>query len=77
MAKNFKLNLSGLNELMKSEWMQGVLDEKAQEMVGGDGEYDFRTHVASYVALTNVYPVTKRAYFATLKGNELLKKMGG
>lgn len=77
MAKNFKLNLLGLNELMKSEWMQSVLDEKAAEVVGGDGEYDFRTHVASYVALTNVFPTTRRAYFATLKGNELLKRMGG
>ena len=77
MANIFKLNLRGLNELMKSEWMQGVLDEKAQEKIGGDVEYDFRTHVANYVALTNVYPVTKRAYFATIKGNALLKKMGG
>ena len=77
MARVFKLNLQGLNELMKSEWMQGVLDEKAQEKFGGEGEYDFRTHVANYVALTNVFPTTRRAYFATLKGNEPLKKMGG
>ena len=53
MAKNvqFKLNIDGLRELMKSEWMQGHISEAARavaETCGSDYESD--VDVISYVA---------------------------
>ena len=77
---NFKLDLQGLNELMKSKEMQTVLDQygsevsgKASNMSGAD--YAYRTHVASFVAITNVYPDSKEAAHDNYKNNTLLKSL--
>jgi hypothetical protein len=74
----FKLNLAGLNELMKSAEMQQVLDEKGKEVASRAGEgYGYRTHVASFVAITNVFPDTKEAAKDNYTNNTLLKAING
>lgn len=56
----FVLDLHGLNDLMKSAWMQEVLDEKAQEVVSRGASMgatlEYRTHLGSFTAITNIYP---------------------
>lgn len=78
MAKKveFELNLKGLNELMKSPEMQAALDKKGAEVVQIAGEgYNKRTHVADYVAITNVYPESKKAKKDNMDNNTLLKAL--
>ena len=71
---NFKLNLAGLNELMKSPEMQAHLDEAGAAVANAAGEgYGYRTHVASYVAITNVFPTTREAAIDNLENNTLEK----
>lgn len=79
MAKvKFELNLPGLNELMKSEPMQEVLDQYGASTANRAGsDYAFRTHVADYVAITNVYPNSKEAALENARDNTLLKALGG
>lgn len=73
----FELDLKGLNELMKSPEMQKVLDEKADEVIqnaGGKG-YDKRTHVADFVAISNIFPTEKKTTHDTFENNSLLKAL--
>ena len=64
---NFKLDINGLRELMKSEEMQTVLTEAGDEVANiasnmSDGEpYGVRPHTASYVAIANIYPDSEAA----------------
>ena len=64
---DFKLDINGLRELMKSEEMQEVLSEAGESVANiasnmSDGEpYGVRPHVASYVAIANVYPASEAA----------------
>lgn len=78
MAKKvvFKLDIGGLRELMKSGEMQGALDEagSAVASTAGDG-YGYRTHIASYVAICNVYPETKEAAKDNYENNTLEKAL--
>lgn len=72
----FELNLKGLNELMKSNEMQKVLDMAGEQCANNAGDdYDYRTHVANYVAITNVYPTTKEAASEVYKNNSLVKAL--
>lgn len=78
----FKLNLKGLNALMKSPEMQGILDQHGAAVAGRannmSGEsFGFRTHLASFVAITNVYPDSKKAASDNYENNTLLKALGG
>lgn len=74
----FELNLAGLNELMKSPEMQEVLRKKGAEVAGRAGsDYDSSVHVASYVAIANVWPNSKEAAEDNYKNNTLLKALGG
>lgn len=77
MSVVFKLNLAGLNELMKSPEMQEVLTAKGAEVASKAGsDYGYRTHVADYVAITNVYPKTPEAAKDNYENNTLLKVLG-
>lgn len=69
----FELDLPGLNELMKSAGMQSALDAagRAVSQKAGSG-YGVNTHVATYVAISNVYPITRKAKRAAFR-NSLLK----
>lgn len=64
---NFKLDINGLRELMKSDEMQTVLTEAGEDVANiasnmSDGEpYGVRPHTASYVAIANIYPDSEAA----------------
>ena len=72
----FKLDIEGLNELMKSDEMQAHL-EKAGEAVAktaGTG-YASSVHVADYTAIANVWPDTPEAARDNYENNTLLKAL--
>ena len=76
MNKVFKLNLPGLNELMKSGEMQGILESAGSAVESSAGaDYGHRVHVASFVAICNVYPTSKAAAADNYKNNTLLKAL--
>lgn len=79
MANNvkFKLNLAGLNELMKSAEMQSALLEAGNAVASSAGsDYAAEVHVANWIAISNVYPNSKQAAHENFKDNTLLKALG-
>lgn len=73
----FKLNLAGLNELMKSAEMQSALLEAGNAVASSAGsEYAAEVHVANWIAISNVYPNSKQAAHENFKDNTLLKALG-
>ena len=79
MSKNvdFELNLPGLNELMKSGEMQAILKQAGASIKARAGkDFETQTRVLSFVAIQNVWPTTKDAYFSNLKKNTLVKAAG-
>ena len=78
MAKDvkFKLNLPGLNELMKSGEMQSALLEAGQAVANNaGGDYAAEVHVANWIAISNVYPDSKAAANDNFRHNTLLKSL--
>lgn len=77
-----ELNLAGINDLMKSAEIQVHLQAAgeavaAQASATSDGaDYSARTHLANWVAITNVYPDSKEAAKRNFEGNTLLKAVG-
>lgn len=78
MAKvDFKLNLPGLNQLMKSKEMQAHLQAAGDAVVSAsNGNYGADVHVADFVAIANVYPEDLESYRKNMENNELLKAVG-
>ena len=73
----FKLNLPGLNELMKSSEMQSALLEAGQAVASAAGsDYSAEVHTANWIAISNVYPDSKAAASENFKENTLLKALG-
>ncbi len=74
---DFELNLPGLNELMKSAEMQAVLTQAGNAVASAaGGDYGVRTHVASFVAIANVYPNSAKAAKDNFENNTLVKSLG-
>lgn len=74
---DFELNLPGLNELMKSPEMQAVLTQAGNAVASAaGGDYGVRTHVASFVAIANVYPDSAKAAKDNFENNTLVKALG-
>lgn len=74
---DFELNLPGLNELMKSAEMQAVLTQAGNAVASAaGGDYGVRTHVASFVAIANVYPNSAKAAKDNFENNTLVKSIG-
>ena len=76
------LNLPGINEVMKSKAIQETLQQAGEKVAGQatamDGtEYAATTHLANWIAVTNVFPNSKDAAHANFKNNTLLKALGG
>lgn len=70
----FYLHEQGVRELMQSEEMQEILEEKANEMLGVLGEgYTKETRVGYTRANTNVIADSYEARIKNLKHNTLLK----
>lgn len=79
MANNvkFKLNLPGLNELMKSAEMQEALIEAGQAVASAAGDdYAAEVHTANWIAISNVYPNSKHAAHENYTSNTLLTALG-
>lgn len=73
----FKLNINGLRELMKSSAMQSQLEAAGKAVASAAGsEYGTRVHTASYVAICNVYPDSKKAAEENYEDNTLLQGLG-
>lgn len=73
----FKLNLPGLNELMKSGEMQSALLEAGNAVANNAGaEYAAEVHIANWIAISNVYPDSKKAANDNFRHNTLLKSLG-
>lgn len=80
MAKiEFKLNLAGLNALMKSAEMQAVLDSAASRIASAAGSgYEVEAaHPISFVAIAAVHARTYEARRENSENNTLLKAAGG
>lgn len=76
------LNLAGVNQLMKSPEIQahlqtaGALVAAQATAASGGAAFDASTHLASFVAITNVYPASKEAAHDNFENNTLLKSIG-
>ena len=71
------LNLKGINDLMKGPEIQAALHRAGRAVAEAAGEdFDSSTHLASFVAIENVYPTTRKAYYRNLNENTLLKAAG-
>ena len=79
MSKNIEveLDIRGINELMKSEWMQEILNEQAEDVVNRGAQMGvtlgYRTHLGSFTAITNIYPDDKESA-RKCADDELLEK---
>lgn len=82
---DFKLNLPGLNQLMKSPEMQSILTEKGAEVLArangsrtrSDSEYGMETKTINWIAVTTVRAENGDAVYENLENNTLLKALLG
>ena len=73
----FELNLSGLNELMKSGEMESALKTAGRAVANAAGsDFGVRVWQHPYVAIANVYPDSKEAAIKNAKENALVKALG-
>lgn len=76
MSKNFELNLPGLNELMKSEEMQAILQSACSQVQNRAGNgFGSRVGMGSFTAIGNVFVESDEAMEKVLKENSLLKAL--
>lgn len=80
---DFKLDLKGLNALMKGAEMQAILQEKGQGVASraksmcSDGEYSVRTKPIRWIAVCNISAENAEAVADGFENNTLLKALGG
>ena len=75
-----QLNLAGINAMMKSTGIQQALTEAGNTVAGRatgiDGEaYAARTHLANWIAVTNVYPDSAAAARSNFNNQTLLRSL--
>ena len=75
----FELDLKGLNELMKSPEMQGILNDAAQKIAGAAGDgYEVETaHPIQFVAIASVRAATYDSYYDAMENRTLENAVGG
>ena len=74
----FKLNLAGLNELMKSDEMKACLREGADAVAEASGiECGIDVHDGTWTSLAHIYPANEEAAIENYHNNSLLKGLGG
>lgn len=80
---DFKLNLPGLNEVMRGPAMQGILREKGNQVAGRaksmcpEGEYKAVTRSGRWIAVTWVSADNYEAAKDNSENNTLLKALHG
>ena len=73
---DFRLNLAGLNELMKSPEMKEHLQQAGEAVAIATGDdYGVRVHDADFVSIANVFPNSKEAAEDNYENNTLLKAL--
>lgn len=86
MAKvKFEMDIKGLNELMRSEAMQAVLDEKGAQIQARaassaqdpEAKYSRSIWVGNWIAASQVRADNPEAIQENLRNNTLLKAIGG
>ena len=78
MKVKFKVNLKGLNELMKSPEMQTALTEAGQAVRNSLGEgYKVETAVLDFIAITRVRAESQEAIKESFRDNTLLTALSG
>ena len=77
MAKvKIKLNLPGINAIMKGDGIQGVLKAAGDSVASNAGdEYAASINVGHYIAFCNVYPDSAKAANDNFRNNSLLKAL--
>ena len=81
---DFKLNLPGLNQLMKSPEMQAILAEKGARVMATangsaqthDAQYSMDTKTINWIAVTTIRAENGAAIHDNLERNTLLKALG-
>ena len=75
----FKLDLPGLNALMKSSEMQGVINDTAAKIAGaaGSGYGIEAAHPIGFVAIGSVFAESRLAKIENSKNNTLEKAAKG
>ena len=72
----FKLDLKGLNEVMKSPGMQQYLQDCASRVSSSAGNgYGSDVKVATYEAIAKIYPHSKRSADDNAENNTLLRTL--
>lgn len=72
-----KLNLKGINEVMKSPEINEKLQDAADAVAAAAGDgYATRAATVDYIGLCTVYPDTKEAVKDNYDNNSLLKALG-
>lgn len=79
MAKNvkFKINLPGLNALMKSDYIKDKIDAAAKAVRDqcGDG-YESDVDTVNWVCIGHVRPITSRAISDNSQNNTMIRAIG-
>lgn len=77
MAKvKIKLNLPGINAIMKSNGIQSVIKAAGDSVVANAGEeYAASVNVGRWLAFCNVYPDSAKAANDNFRNNSLLKAL--
>ena len=71
-----KLNLPGINAIMKSDGIQSVLKAAGDSVASNAGEgYAAEVRTINWIAVCNVYPDSKEAAKDNYKNNSLLKAL--
>lgn len=77
-----RLNLAGVNAMMRSPEVQAALQDAGDAVarqasdMGRGAAYEASTHLARWVAITNVYPASQEAAHDNFAHNTLLKAAG-
>lgn len=72
MAKDFELNLPGLNQIMKSQEMQAHLQQACDRVAKAAGSgHGTRVGVASFTAIGNVFADNRDTAYDDLRHNNL------
>lgn len=77
MAKvKIKLNLPGINAIMKSNGIQSVIKAAGDSVAANAGEeYAASVNVGNWLAFCNVYPDSAKAANDNFRNNSLLKAL--
>ena len=81
----FELNLAGVNELMKRQELQDMMQTLGEQVAArAEGmaenpkaEYESKTKTLNWIAVTNVRAATHEAFEEDLENNTLIKALYG